>query len=120
MAEIEVAVQEAFARNSEQQSSTLPTRAGASSSRATAPITQSNTPFAKVDDVSASSPAADAGLKVGDRITRFGTVDWLNHENLRKVAEVVSQNQGVCSDCLIPGFREDLLIQHSVRLLSWF
>ncbi|KAL8836617.1 MAG: hypothetical protein Q9170_002840 [Blastenia crenularia] len=52
-------------------------------------------PFAKVNSVVAGSPAEDAGLKVGDKICRFGNVDWMNHEKLSKVAETVQRNEGV-------------------------
>lgn len=55
----------------------------------------SDTPFAKVNRVEAGSPADDAGLKAGDRIRKFGHVNWINHEKLSKVAEVVQRNQGV-------------------------
>ena len=54
-----------------------------------------DTPFARVNSVVSGSPADDAGLKAGDRIRRFGNVNWINHENLSKVAEVVQRNQGV-------------------------
>ena len=54
------------------------------------------TPFAKVNSVMAGSPAADAGLKAGDGIRRFGNVNWINHEKLSKVAETVQRNEGVC------------------------
>ena len=54
-----------------------------------------DTPFAKVNSVVAGSPADHAGLKAGDRIWRFGDVNWLNHENLGKVVETVQRNQGV-------------------------
>ena len=53
------------------------------------------TPFAKVNSVAPGSPADHAGLKAGDRIRKFGDVDWLNHEKLGKVAETVQRNQGV-------------------------
>jgi 26S proteasome regulatory subunit N4 len=52
-------------------------------------------PFAKVNSVSPSSPAQEAGLKVGDKIRSFGSATWRNHENLRKVAEVVQRSEGV-------------------------
>ncbi|KZF24236.1 26S proteasome non-ATPase regulatory subunit 9 [Xylona heveae TC161] len=52
------------------------------------------TPFAKVNSVVEGSPADEAGLKAGDRVRRFGTATWLNHEKLTKVAEVVRQNEG--------------------------
>ncbi|CAL8583006.1 putative 26S proteasome regulatory subunit [Xanthoria parietina] len=51
-------------------------------------------PFAKVNSVVAGSPAEDAGLKTGDKIRRFGDVDWINHEKLSKVAETVQRNEG--------------------------
>ena len=54
-----------------------------------------DTPFAKVNSVVDGSPADQAGLKVGDRIRKFGNVDFLNHEKLSKVAETVQRNQGV-------------------------
>ncbi|KAL2009706.1 hypothetical protein VTN00DRAFT_5513 [Thermoascus crustaceus] len=52
------------------------------------------TPFAKVNSVVAGSPADQAGLKAGDTIRSFGGVNWMNHESLTKVAEVVQQNEG--------------------------
>jgi 26S proteasome regulatory subunit N4 len=52
-------------------------------------------PFAKVNSVAPSSPAQEAGLKVGDKIRNFGLATWRNHENLRKVAEVVQRSEGV-------------------------
>ena len=54
------------------------------------------TPFAKVNSVVAGSPADDAGLRAGDRIRAFGTVNWMNHEKLSKVAGVVQRSEGVC------------------------
>ena len=54
-----------------------------------------DTPFAKVNSVVPGSPADDAGLKAGDRIRKFGDVNWLNHDKLSKVAETVQRNQGV-------------------------
>lgn len=55
------------------------------------------TPFAKVNSVVSGSPADQAGLKAGDTIRGFGTVNWINHERLSKVAEAVQQNEGVCT-----------------------
>jgi 26S proteasome regulatory subunit N4 len=56
-------------------------------------------PFARVNSVAPSSPTHEAGLKAGDQITRFGPVHSRNHENLRKVAEVVQRSEGV-SGCI--------------------
>ena len=75
---------------------------GASRSSSTAasqdPI---GTPFARVNSVAPGSPADHAGLKAGDRIRKFGDVNWLNHEKLSKVAETVQRNQGVSLDLTI-------------------
>lgn len=54
----------------------------------------SQPPFARVNSVTPSSPAETAGLQVGDRITKFGDADWLNHEKLARVAQVVQRNEG--------------------------
>ena len=52
-------------------------------------------PFAKVNSVVQGSPADQAGLKAGDSIKTFGSVNWINHEKLSKVAEAVQRNEGV-------------------------
>jgi 26S proteasome non-ATPase regulatory subunit 9 len=52
-------------------------------------------PFARVNSVAPGSPAAQAGMKAGDKIRSFGTVNWMNHENLTKIAQLVQQNEGV-------------------------
>lgn len=54
-----------------------------------------DTPFAKVNGVVSGSPAEEAGLKAGDKIRRFEDVNWMNHEKLSKVAQVVQRHQGV-------------------------
>lgn len=52
-------------------------------------------PFAKVGGVTSGSPAEDSGLRAGDQIRKFGTINWTNHEKLSKVAEIVRANEGV-------------------------
>lgn len=52
-------------------------------------------PFAKVNTVVPGSPAAEAGMRPGDLIKRFGTVNALNHSRLSRVAELVTQDEGV-------------------------
>jgi 26S proteasome non-ATPase regulatory subunit 9 len=58
-------------------------------------------PFARVNSVIPGSPADDAGLRAGDLIRRFGSVNWVNHEKLSKVAETVQRSEGV-SDRQLP------------------
>ncbi|KAL9122659.1 MAG: hypothetical protein Q9187_000781 [Circinaria calcarea] len=51
-------------------------------------------PFARVNSVVAGSPADDARLMAGDFVRQFGSVTWINHEKLSKVAETVQRNEG--------------------------
>lgn len=53
-------------------------------------------PFAKVNTVASGSPAELAGLQAGDEIRNFGYVNRSNHDSLKKVAECVQVNEGVC------------------------
>lgn len=101
MAKVEEAVHEHFAAGKSAES--LPaTSATASAPQATTAATQSSAqqstsaiepPFARVNSVVDGSPADTAGMKAGDKVTRFGYVDWTNHERLSKVAQVVQQNE---------------------------
>ncbi|KAL8831634.1 MAG: hypothetical protein Q9191_000748 [Dirinaria sp. TL-2023a] len=67
------------------------------------------TPFARVNSVVSGSPADEAGLRAGDRIRRFGAANWINHEKLGKVAEVVQENEGrpILVDISRDDFRND-------------
>jgi 26S proteasome non-ATPase regulatory subunit 9 len=104
---IEKGVHEHFARL--QSTVAAPTTNGTSQpptmpSLPVASTSQLGAPFAKVNSVVSGSPADQAGLKAEDVIRSFGSVNWLNHERLTKVAEVVQQNEGVCTcfmDCSI-------------------
>lgn len=92
MARIEVALQEHWANPSPD-----PSVNSTSTASATASSTQParvEVPFAKVNSVVPSSPAATAGLRPGDKIIRFGECNWMNHEKLAKVAQTVQQNEG--------------------------
>jgi 26S proteasome non-ATPase regulatory subunit 9 len=109
MSRLEVVVQARFAEMASEpppaslSSSSVPVR----SSTLQAAQAATNTPFAKVNTVVSGSPAADSGLQIGDQITRFGSVTWLNHEKLSKVAEVVAQSEGV-------SFPSDVMIMTSL------
>lgn len=98
MSKIELGLHE---HHASYQASNPPTATGSSqgavrSGNAAADQGLIETPFAKVNSVVPGSPADDARLKAGDRIRKFGDVNWLNHEKLSKVAETVQRNQGVC------------------------
>ncbi|EEP78642.1 hypothetical protein UREG_03488 [Uncinocarpus reesii 1704] len=86
-----------------------------------APVDQSGlveTPFAKVSSVADGSPAAQAGMKVGDKIRSFGTVNWMNHENLRKISEVVQSNEGMPLIVKVArsGEPSQALVNHTLQL----
>jgi len=60
----------------------------------TASGSQSTRPFAKVDAVADESPAEDAGMKVDDLVTRFGSLHANNHDRLRAVIYLVPEVAG--------------------------
>jgi len=60
------------------------------------------TPFAKINSVAPDSPAAEAGMQKGDYIKKFGSVNALNHEKLKKLTELVSSNEGVYISIYLP------------------
>ncbi|EUC41431.1 hypothetical protein COCMIDRAFT_8860 [Bipolaris oryzae ATCC 44560] len=93
MSRIEKGLHEHHARLAEQANN--PAAARQTQPEVNAPPATLEAPFAKVNSVVAGSPAETAGLRVGDTITKFGWIDWTNHERLSRVAEVVSQNEGV-------------------------
>ncbi len=51
-------------------------------------------PFAKVDGIASESPAEEAGMKVGDLVTLFGSVNADNHNRLRTLAKLVPHVAG--------------------------
>ncbi|EUC34562.1 hypothetical protein COCVIDRAFT_115199 [Bipolaris victoriae FI3] len=93
MSRIEKGLHEHHARLAEQANN--PAAASQTQPEVNVPPAALEAPFAKVNSVVAGSPAETAGLRVGDTITKFGWIDWTNHERLSRVAEVVSQNEGV-------------------------
>lgn len=105
MAKVEEAVHEHFAagKGAESLPAANPSTSVASASQAAAAAAAQSSaqpstsaiepPFARVNSVVDGSPADTAGMKAGDKVTRFGYVDWTNHERLGKVAHVVQQNE---------------------------
>jgi 26S proteasome non-ATPase regulatory subunit 9 len=108
MSRIEKGLHEHHARLAEQASN--PATAEQAQAGLNPPPAALEAPFAKVNSVVAGSPAETAGLRVGDTITKFGWVDWTNHERLSRVAEAVSQNEGVSGiprhHCVGNGYRD--------------
>ncbi|TMS03528.1 26S proteasome non-ATPase regulatory subunit 9 [Larimichthys crocea] len=51
-------------------------------------------PFARVDAVTQGSPACGAGLRVGDEVIEFGSVNTANFQNLQNIASVVQHSEG--------------------------
>jgi 26S proteasome non-ATPase regulatory subunit 9 len=94
MSRIEVGLHAHHARLA-QQAQDAASAAPASTAGSTSTPAALDAPFAKVNSVAPDSPAETAGLKVGDQIVKFGWVDWTNHDKLARVAEAVSQNEGV-------------------------
>ncbi|KAK1079522.1 putative 26S proteasome regulatory subunit [Friedmanniomyces endolithicus] len=95
MSKLEVAVQEQFA-SGKPLDVAQPARSQASTNGGNEDSSRGSAiepPFAKVNTVVPNSPAEEAGLRAGDKITRFGGANWTNHERLSKVAQVVQQNE---------------------------
>lgn len=98
MAKLEVAVEEQFAAGKSPETLTANARItdGTSSApRLAVSPAAIEPPFAKVNTVVPNSPADHAGLKVGDNVTKFGSINYANHERLSRVAQVVQQNEDV-------------------------
>lgn len=98
MAKLEVVIQAAFASaKPDVASEAATTQAVQPSTSSTAPGVASGSaiepPFAKVNTIAPNSPADQAGMQLGDKVTKFGSVNWTNHERLGRVAQVVQQNE---------------------------
>ena len=103
MAQLEEAVHERFARTTggrQPDASETPARNEPDTAPHLPPSIRStnvpssvDAPFARVNSITPGSPAEQAGLKIGDRVIRFGSVNWTNHERLSRVAQMVQQNE---------------------------
>jgi 26S proteasome non-ATPase regulatory subunit 9 len=100
MKQIEKAVEAQFAALASGEAQPEPVPSASSIPSRPAPASQTmhegvGAPFASVNEVVDKSPASEAGLQVNDKIVEFGEANWLNHDNLRKVAAVVARFEGV-------------------------
>lgn len=99
MKSLEEAVHKRFATGKPgEQTSTQSLQDTSSASAAAVPAPAVEPPFARVNSVVPGSPAEQAGMQAGDKVTKFGWVNWINHERLGKVAQVVQQNENVSGD----------------------
>ncbi|PIA17927.1 hypothetical protein COEREDRAFT_40090 [Coemansia reversa NRRL 1564] len=57
-----------------------------------AATSQRQRPFARVSIVTPNSPASEAGLLVGDKIVKYGSVDATNHDNFKKLSTETINN----------------------------
>lgn len=101
MEKLEKAVHEAFAAGKASEIAASSLQASAESRQGNgAPAVQASPvaiepPFAKVNTVVPNSPADEAGMQAGDRVTRFGAVNWTNHERLSRVAQEVQEGRTI-------------------------
>lgn len=73
----------------------------------------STTPFAKIDEVAEGSPAATAGVRLGDLMVSFGHVTAQTPNVLQAVARLLaaSEGQGVVTVVLRDGARVTLTVR---------
>jgi 26S proteasome non-ATPase regulatory subunit 9 len=79
--------------NSSSRSSNLPTTA-TSSGDGSGTFDAPQSPFAKVNGIAKESPAEDAGMQVGDLVTRFGPLHAKNNDRLRAMSILVPDVAG--------------------------
>ncbi|XP_041856052.1 26S proteasome non-ATPase regulatory subunit 9 [Melanotaenia boesemani] len=90
MAEIEEALHKLHAREkAKREQDEAEAQVEAMEQRVTLPP-----PFARVDAVTEGSPASGAGLRVGDGVIEFGSVNTDNFQNLQNIASVVQHSEG--------------------------
>ncbi|XP_022086107.1 26S proteasome non-ATPase regulatory subunit 9-like [Acanthaster planci] len=100
----------AFERQQREQGGSLPTNGAGSAAAALVP-------FARIDLVTEGSPAANAGLLVGDEIIEFGHVNTSNFKSMQDVAAVVQQNEGKLLTIVM--LREGQGVQLSLKPQTW-
>lgn len=90
MAEIEEALHKLHAREkAKREQDEMEAEGEAMEQQVTLP-----SPFARVDAVTQGSPASGAGLKIGDAVIEFGSVNTGNFQNLQNIASVVQHSEG--------------------------
>lgn len=73
--------------------------------------------FAVIDQVAAGSPAWEGGLRVGDKVVRFGEAHAQNHRRLAALADIVRGNVGRPIDVLVE--RRDEFVPLQLTPNTW-
>ncbi|XP_003462970.1 26S proteasome non-ATPase regulatory subunit 9 isoform X1 [Cavia porcellus] len=96
MKQVEEALHQLHARDKEKQARDLAEARREALSRRSGQGESQGPPqaFARVNSVSAGSPASFAGLQVDDEIVEFGSVNAQNFQSLQNVGSVVQHSQG--------------------------
>lgn len=77
----------------------------------TSPAMDTSIPFAMVDEITESSPAAEDGLQLGDQVVKFGNVEGGDNLLPRLAAEAqANQGQAVSVGVIRQGAKLDLSV----------
>ncbi|KAF7669891.1 hypothetical protein LDENG_00100610 [Lucifuga dentata] len=74
-------------------------------------------PFVRVDEVTQGSPACTAGLRVGDEVIEFGSVNTGNFQNLQNIASMVQHSEG--KPLRVTAIRDGQRVQMSLTPQRW-
>jgi len=74
-------------------------------------------PFARVLVVCSGSPADEAGIKQGDLITKFGSVDSSNFTSLKSISDIVEQSRDKAISVWL--LRDDQHIKTELTPRTW-
>ena len=74
-------------------------------------------PFARIKEVKIGSPADKGGVKVGDLLTRYGKINYLNHNELKGLIEETRNNIG--SEIKVLVNRSGVVVELGVTPGTW-
>ena len=74
-------------------------------------------PFAKISEVQKGSPADECGFQIGDLLMIYGTLNYLNHNQLKSISEVTKNNIDQKFQAVVK--RDGKTIELSVRPHNW-
>ncbi|XP_077015875.1 26S proteasome non-ATPase regulatory subunit 9 isoform X1 [Tamandua tetradactyla] len=94
MKQVEEALHQLHARDKEKQARDMAEAHREALSHGLGPSLSPPQAFAKVNSISAGSPASIAGLQVDDEIVEFGSVNTQNFQSLQNIGSVVQHSEG--------------------------